>query len=391
VRNIGVLTTGRADYGICRPILQAIEECPNLKLQLMVTGMHLSPEFGLSVKEIEGDGFEVCEQVEILLSSDTPAGTAKSMGLALLGFAQVFSRSRPDILLVVGDRFEVHAAVSATVPFNIPIAHVHGGEITEGAIDDLFRHSITKMSHLHFATTREYARRIAQMGEEEWRISVTGAPGLDNFISAKIPTREDIGRMFEIEWDLPMLLVTYHPVTRTVQALQGEVTPLLKAISQLDVQAIFTFPNADAGGRAIISAIKVYQQENNRVKVAINASQNGYLGLMKYASAMVGNSSSGIIEAPFFELPVVNIGPRQDGRIRAGNVIDVENDEKKIKASISIALSTEFQSQLRGLRNPYGVGRASEKIVNVLQEIEVDSQLLSKKFIDNTEAGSRAQ
>ena len=201
VRTIGVLTTGRADYGICLPVLKAIAASPELDLKPMVTGMHLSPEFGLSVKEIEKDGIEVAERVEILLSSDTPEGVTKSMGLAMIGFAQAFSRSKPDILLVVGDRFEVQAAVAAAVPFEIPVAHVHGGEITEGAIDELFRHAITKMSHIHFATTDEHARRIAQMGEEEWRICVSGAPGLDNMLNLQALNREELADRFEVDFD----------------------------------------------------------------------------------------------------------------------------------------------------------------------------------------------
>ena len=382
MRSIGVLTTGRADYGIVLPVLKEIDADIGLDLRLMVTGTHLSPEFGLSEVEIEKDGFEIKDRVEILLSSDTPEGISKSMGLAMLGFAQVFGLSTPDILLVVGDRFEVHAAVAAAVPFGIPIAHVHGGEVTEGAIDESFRHSLTKMSHIHFATTWEYARRIAQMGEEDWRIFVSGAPGLDNMLQLDVPAREEIEKRFAIDLGQPTLLATYHPVTRFKTLDQNELTPLLTAIEDLGVQVVFTYPNADSGGRAMVAQIQEFQKRYPRAKLVVNASQEFYIGLMKHVSAMAGNSSSGIIEAASFELPVVNIGPRQAGRIRAENVIDVDNTEKAIKEGLDEALCQEFRLQLQGMANPYGEGQAGKKIKAVIESIELNQALLYKKFVD---------
>lgn len=377
-----MLTTGRADYGIVLPVLKEIDADIGLDLRLMVTGTHLSPEFGLSEVEIEKDGFEIKDRVEILLSSDTPEGISKSMGLAMLGFAQVFGLSTPDILLVVGDRFEVHAAVAAAVPFGIPIAHVHGGEVTEGAIDESFRHSLTKMSHIHFATTWEYARRIAQMGEEDWRIFVSGAPGLDNMLQLDVPAREEIEKRFAIDLGQPTLLATYHPVTRFKTLDQNELTPLLTAIEDLGVQVVFTYPNADSGGRAMVAQIQEFQKRYPRAKLVVNASQEFYIGLMKHVSAMAGNSSSGIIEAASFELPVVNIGPRQAGRIRAENVIDVDNTEKAIKEGLDEALCQEFRLQLQGMANPYGEGQAGKKIKAVIESIELNQALLYKKFVD---------
>jgi len=381
-RKIGVLTTGRADYGICLPILKAIQSSPNLTLQLLVTGMHVSPEFGLYEQAVSQDGFDIHERIEVLVSSDTPEGTAKSMGLAALGFAQAFSKSRPDVLVVVGDRFEVHAVVSAAVPFRIPIAHVHGGEITEGAIDEIFRHSITKMSHIHFATTSVYAKRIAQMGEEPWRIFVTGAPGLDNLLTGKIPTQKAIEEQFRIDLNKPTLLATYHPVTRATQAVENKLDFLFSAIKALGVQVVFTYPNADAGGRELVLQVEAFQKKYNNARLVINASQDSYIGLMKYVTAMVGNSSSGIIEAPSFELPVVNIGNRQAGRLRAANVIDVNYTEAEIFQGLQKAISENFQKQLKGLVNPYGTGHAGPKIGKILQEIDLDSRLINKRFVD---------
>jgi len=390
MRTIGVLTTSRADYGICLPVLRAVHSDPELQLRLFVSGSHLSPEFGYSVKEIARDPWPIAEKVEVLLSTDSPEGMAKSMGLALIGFAQVFSANRPDLLLVVGDRFEVHAAVSATVPFQIPVAHIHGGEITNGAIDEVFRHSITKLSHLHFTATETYARRVAQLGEEPWRIFVSGAPGLDNLLSLEIPSAQQLGERWGIDWAMPTLLVTYHPVTRIAHPAHHEVLPLLQAIASLDLQAIFTFPNADTGGRTIIAEILEFQKSHPKTIVVTNASQEGYLGLMKYCSAMAGNSSSGIIEAASFGLPVVNIGPRQAGRLRAANVIDVDNDDHQILSALRRALSPGFRDSLEGLQNPYGDGRAASRITDVLKTISIDEHLVAKRFADFPQAGFAA-
>lgn len=382
MRRIGILTTGRADYGICLPILKAVQASPDLDLQVLVTGMHVSPEFGLSEQAILQDGFEIADRVEMLLSSDTPEGTAKSMGLTALGFAQTFSRSQPDILVVVGDRFEVHAVVSAAVPFRIPVAHVHGGEITEGAIDEVFRHAITKMSHLHFATTDVYANRIVQMGEERWRVFRTGAPGLDNLLDVSVPSRDEIGKHFQLDLQKPTLLATYHPVTRTSNTLENELEPLFQAIQSLELQVVFTYPNADAGGRAFIQQVEAFKERYDKARLVINASQAMYIGLMKHVTAMVGNSSSGIIEAPSFALPVVNIGTRQAGRIRAANVIDVVARQQDITTGLQKAISERFGKELEGLKNPYGDGQAGKRIAEILTNVELGDRLIYKRFAD---------
>lgn len=382
-RKVGVLTTGRADFGICLPIANAINADPSLELYLIVSGTHLSPEFGASEFDILDHKLSIDERIEMLVSSDSSEGISKSMGLAMIGFAQSFSCTAPDILLVIGDRFEVHAAVAATIPFGIPVAHVHGGEITAGAIDDFFRHSITKMSHIHFATTVRYADRIAQMGEEQWRITVSGAPGLDNFLRDDIPGQDELARAFDLDFMEDTLLVTYHPVTVGGKEEQlHDIKTLLGALEVIDAQVIFTYPNADTGGRSIVTEVEAFCRQNSKARLVINATQSRYIGLLNCVDGMVGNSSSGIIEAASFQLPVINIGSRQDGRIRASNVIDVPNDRSSIEEGIKRGLSSSFRGKLEGLNNPYGDGRASQRIVDVLKKIELGDRLLKKKFCD---------
>lgn len=389
-RTIGVLTTGRWDYGICQPILRAIEESSDLDLQLFVTGAHLSPEFGNTIDEIRADGFEVTDTVEILLSSDSPEGVGKAAGLASLGFSQVFGRSRPDVLLVVGDRFEVHAIVSAAIPFRIPVAHVHGGEVTLGAIDDLYRHAITKMSHVHFASTGEYGNRIQQMGEEGWRIHVTGAPGIDNLVNQSLPEVRETEAALGIDLSRPTILSTYHPVTQDPDSGYHGLEALLSAIEELDLAVIFTHANMDASGRRMTSRIQAFVSGYEKAKVLVNASQPHYLNLMRSVTAMAGNSSSGIIEAASFELPVVNIGSRQDGRVRAKNVIDAAPEKTAVKIALEDAVSEGFRDSLAGMQNPYGNGTAGEAIAGVLRNLDIGDELLVKRFTDVTIASEGA-
>ena len=382
-RKVAAITVARSDYGLLYPVIKRIEETPELQLQLLVTGMHLSPEFGNTVKVIQEDGFEICEKVEMLLSSDTPTGLAKSMGLGTIGFAQVYEKIKPDLILVLGDRFEMHCAVVAAMPFKIPVAHIHGGESTEGAIDELIRHSITKMSHIHFPSTEFYAERIKRMGEEDWRIFVSGAPGLDNIrMLEPLMSKEEFKEKYDIDLELPTIIVTYHPVTLEYENTLWQLQNLLAALEAVNQQIVFTYPNADTMGRLIIEMINDFAKKHSRVHIRINLGQHGYLSLMRYASAMVGNSSSGIIEAPSFELPVVNIGSRQRGRVRARNVIDVGYSKDEIYDGIKKALSPELKRSLKGLVNPYGEGKASQIIVDVLKSIEINDELLLKKFND---------
>jgi UDP-hydrolysing UDP-N-acetyl-D-glucosamine 2-epimerase len=382
VRTIGVVTVARSDYGIYRPVLRRIEEEPELDLHLFVAGMHLSPEFGMTVQAIEDDGFEIGDRVEMLLSSDSPEGVAKSMGLGALGFAQVYARFRPDVLLVLGDRFEMHAAVVASLPFRIPVAHIHGGESTEGLIDEPIRHSITKMSHLHFASTKFYAQRIVQMGEEPWRVIVSGAPGLDNIDSLQLMTQRELKAGYGIELTDPTLLVTYHPVTLEYENTEVHMQELLAALDESEYSVVFTYPNADTQGRLIIKMINRFVDQHENAQVAVNLGTKAYFSLMNYAKAMVGNSSSGIIEAASFNLPVVNIGNRQRGRVHGDNVIDVGYSRSEILKGISRATSSSFHSSLNDLVNPYGDGHAAERIVEKLSGVQLDERLLLKRFYD---------
>ncbi len=382
MRTIGVITTGRSDYGLYLPLLRRIKQNPDLGLYLIVSGMHLSPEFGMTVKTIEEDGFEINERVEMLLSSDTPEGIAKSMGLGTIGFAQVYTRFRPDILVVLGDRFEMHAAVVAALPFKIPVAHLYGGELTEGAMDDAFRHAITKMSHLHFTATDVYAQRVIQMGEKPWRVTVCGALSLDNLHTISLLDRDEFACKFAISLPEKFWLVTYHPVTLEYEQTERQVKELLAALDIIGLPVLFTMPNADTGGRIIRKLIDKFLSEHPDSKKAECLGTQGYFSAMALATAMVGNSSSGIVEAASFALPVVNIGNRQKGRIRGKNVIDVGYSRTEVLEGIRKAISSEFKADLKGLVNPYGKGQAAEIIVGKLKQTEIDESLIQKRFYD---------
>ena len=382
MRTIGVVTVARSDYGIYLPILQQIREDSDLRLRLLVTGTHLSPEFGSTVRAIEQDGFEIGERIEMLLSSDTPEGIAKSMGLGTIGFAQIYARLCPDILLVLGDRYEMLAAVVASLPFKIPVAHIHGGESTEGAIDEAIRHSITKMSHLHFVATKVYAQRVIQMGEEPWRVVVSGAPSLDNLLKFRLLSRDELEQQYGLNLSDSFLLVTYHPVTLEYEHTEAQMRELLAALVEVNAAIIFTYPNADTCSRVIIHMIREFAAQHQRAQVVVNLGMQGYFSMMKHAAAMVGNSSSGIIEAASFKLPVVNIGNRQLGRVRGENVIDVGCDHREIYAAIEKAISPQFRASLANLANPYGDGHAAERIVNRLKHVNLNDGLLRKHFYE---------
>lgn len=382
-RTIGVVSAGRADYAICLPVLRRIRADSDLRLHLIISGMHLSPEFGLTVDSIVADGFEIGDRVEMLLSSDTPEGIAKSMGLGTIGFAQLYARFRPDILVVLADRFEMHAAALAALPFRIPVAHIEGGDLTEGAIDDALRHCITKLSHLHFVSTEEYARRVVQLGEEPWRVTVSGAPSLDNLKSLKLLTVSELERKYGISLHPPPLLVTFHPVTLEYEHTHQQISDLLEALKTFDLPIIFTMPNADTSGRVIAQAIKEFAGDHPSRCFVKNLGTRDYLSMMAYAGVMVGNSSSGIIEAPSLGLPVVNIGTRQRGRTRAANVIDVGYGRQEITDAINKALQPTFRNGLRDLVNPYGAGDAAALIVERLKTVPLTEEgILSKKFHD---------
>lgn len=380
MRTVEVVTVGRSDYGICLPILRRIQAEPDLRLRLIVAGTHLSPEFGLTANLIERDGFAIDERVEMLLSSDSPEGIAKSMGLGTIGFAQVYARSRPDILVVLGDRFEMFVAALAALPFKIPVAHIHGGELTEFALDDALRHSMTKLSHLHFVSTPEHARRVQQLGEEPWRVTVSGAPSLDNLCSIRLLNAPELEAQYNLLLDRPPLLVTFHPVTLAYEHTAQRTAALLEAIEASQMPVVFTLPNADTYGRIVIRSIREFVRGHPTAQLVENLGTQAYFSAMSLAAAMVGNSSSGIIEAASFKLPVVNIGNRQCGRMQAQNVIDVGDTPEEILAGIRKAVAPEFRATLSDLVNPYGDGHAAERIVEQLKHIALDDALVVKHF-----------
>jgi len=382
LRTIGVVTVGRSDYGIYLPVLRMIAAAPDLSLLLIASGSHLSPEFGYTVDSIRHDGFLVSDRIEMLLSSDTPEGIAKSMGLGVMGFAQSYTRLKPDMLLVLGDRFEMHSAALAALPFKIPVAHIHGGERTEGAIDESLRHSMTKLSHLHFVATEEYARRVEQLGEERWRITVCGAPSLDNMASVTFLSAAELESRHQISLARPPLLVTFHPVTLEYEQAEDQIAELLSALEQFGAPMVFTLPNADTGGRVVSQRIKEFVSRHEHAWIADNLGMQAYFSLMKLALAMIGNSSSGIIEAPSCGLPVVNVGTRQAGRVRAANVIDAECERLALLEALRLATSPGFRLELSGQANPYGTGNAAPRIVERLRSVPIDDRLLRKRFHD---------
>jgi len=383
LKTIGIVTTSRADYGIYYPILKKLDEFPSLNLKLFVAGMHLSNEFGKTIDTIHNDGFIISEKVEMLLASDTPDAISKSIGMGTISFSQCFSNNRPDILLVLGDRFEMYSAVIAALPYNIPIAHIHGGEITQGAIDDVIRHSITKHSHLHFVSTTEYAKRVYQMGEEKWRIIISGAPSIDNLKLIKLLNKNELENRLNIVINNPVLLITFHPVTLEYDQTQWQINELLASIKNFsNYSIIFTFPNADTNGRIIINQIRHFVNSSTNSFFIDNLGSQAYFSLMNLASAMIGNSSSGIIESASFKLPVVNIGTRQSGRIKGKNVIDVDYNHENIVNAIKKATHQDFINSLRNINNQYGDGDAAEKILNKLNEKICYRKLLCKKFQD---------
>jgi UDP-N-acetylglucosamine 2-epimerase (non-hydrolysing)/GDP/UDP-N,N'-diacetylbacillosamine 2-epimerase (hydrolysing) len=384
-RKICIITGTRAEYGALKPLLDKIKNDSCFSLQLIVTGMHLSTEFGLTVKEIEKDGFHITEKVEMLLSSDTEFAIACSMGLGMIGFAKAYERLKPDILLVLGDRFEMLSAVSSAFPFRIPVAHIHGGEATEGIIDELIRHAITKMSHIHFTATEKYKNRVIQMGEQPENVFCFGAPQLDNICNFNLMNAEELKNELGIPVEKEIGVVTYHPVTLEKSTAEMQITELLEAIKHFkEIYWVFTFPNADTEGRVIIEKLNNFVKDfPERCKAYISLGQLRYLSLLKNASLMVGNSSSGLIEGPSFELPVVNIGDRQRGRIRAKNVIDVlEYRKEALINAIHKALSTNFRRSLKGIKNPFGEGKTSQKIIEKLKTIQLDENLIKKSFYE---------
>lgn len=382
-RKICVITGSRAEYGLLYWLLRDIQDDGELELQLIVTGMHLSPEFGLTWQQIAADGFSINRKVEMLLSSDTPVGISKAMGLGLIGFADALSELQPDLVVVLGDRFEIFAATQAAMNLRIPIAHIHGGELTEGAVDDAIRHAITKMAHLHFTATEVYRQRVIQLGEQPDRVFNVGAPGLDNVYRLPLLDKEPLEQVLGFKFGKRNLLVTFHPVTLESGTATEQFEQLLLALDTFaDVHIIFTHANADADGRAIAGMIDDYRQRHaHRVASFVSMGSLRYLSTLRLVDSVVGNSSSGILEAPAFNTATVNIGDRQRGRLCAGSVIHCEPQTEAIRAALLKIFSGEFTNTLACVENPYGRGGASAQIKELLKHTPVDG-LLKKRFYD---------
>ena len=378
------VTTGtRAEYGLLKPLMDKIKGDADFTLQLLVTGAHLSPEFGLTYKQIEADGYPIDAKVEMLLSSDTPEGITKSMGLGMVGYADALKQLQPDLLIILGDRYEMLAFASTALIFRIPIAHIHGGEITEGAYDDAIRHSITKMSVLHFTSTEAYRKRVIQLGEQPERVFNVGAIGLDNFKSLTLLTKDQLEKELNIRFKKYNYLVGFHPETLSKQSVKEQFEELLKAIDkQNDSFFIFTKANADTNGRIINQMMERYVQENpDRAVLFTSLGSLRYLSIMRQATAVVGNSSSGILEAPFAKKATINIGDRQKGRIMPESIINCSVDQEEIEKAFDIVKSTEFRDIVNAVVNPYGNGNASGQIVDVLKKTDF-SLLRTKSFYD---------
>jgi len=381
-RKICVVTGTRAEYGLLYWLMKEIEDDKALELQLIVTGMHLSPEFGLTYKEIQKE-FKIDKKIEMLLSSDTPIGISKSMGLAQISFAEAYEELKPDLLVVLGDRYEIFSAVSSAMITKIPIAHLHGGETTEGAFDESIRHSITKMSHLHFVATKEYRNRVIQLGEEPNRVFNVGGMGIENIKRLKLLSKKEFEKSINFKLNKKNILVTFHPVTLEQNSAKEQFEILLKAIDKLkETNIIFTKANSDTDGRVINNMIDKYVSCNTKKSIAFTSlGQLRYLSALQYVDAMVGNSSSGLAEAPSFKIGTINIGDRQKGRIKAKSVIDCLPKKNNILNAFDKLYSNEFQKKLKNIKNPYGNGCASKEIIKQIKQVKIES-ILKKSFYD---------
>ena len=380
-RKICVYTSTRSEYGLLQGVLKEIETAPTLQLQILASGMHLSPEFGMTIQEIRADGFEPDETIEILLSSDTPTAICKSMGLALIGYGEALQRLKPDMVVVLGDRFETFCMAAAAQVCRVPLAHIHGGETTEGAIDEAFRHSITKMSHLHFASCEAYRQRIIQLGEAPDRVFNVGALGVENIRRMSLMGRSELAAAIGFNLEKPYFLVTFHPVTLEKDTSEGQFQLLLAALDAFpEYNVIFTKANADTDGRVINRMIAEYaERQPERCLAVASLGALRYLSAMKYATAVIGNSSSGIVEAPSFKISTINIGDRQKGRVRAVSVVDCEPSASSIVAAINEGISSEFQRVLRDTENPYEKTGTACEIISTIAAFD-PAEFLKKIF-----------
>lgn len=384
MKRITVLTAARAEYGLLSPIIHALMDHKDLDVKVVVTGAHLSPEFALTYKEILADHVEIDKKIEILLSSDTAAAISKSMGLAMISFAEYFEESKPDALLVLGDRYETLAVCCAAMNARIPIFHLYGGETTEGAVDEAIRHSITKMSYIHMTSTESYRKRVIQLGENPKRVFTVGSIGVENILKKTLMTKEELSRSIGLSLDSPYTVVTFHPVTLETDDAQKQFQAILDAFdTNYQMNYIITKANADKNGRIINEMIDKYEATHKNVVAFESLGVIRYLSALKYARMVIGNSSSGLIEAPSFHIPTINIGDRQKGRIQAGSVINCEPVFEEICQAISIANSIEFQNKCKNIVNPYGDGDTCSKIFNIIEDELVKKDIQLKKSFYN--------
>ena len=394
MRTVALVTVARSDWGIYRPVLRELAGTPGIAVRVLASGMHLSERFGLTIRLVEEEAaaFGVpVERVPMDIVSDAPVDVAAAMSAGVAGFARSYAARRPDVLLVLGDRFEMFSAVAAAVPFVLPVFHIHGGERTAGAIDDALRHAMTKMSHMHFVSTREYGRRVRQLGEDSWRIVVCGAPALDEFHRLPRPDLAALSAHLNFSLERPYLLAAFHPTTLEPGAAADQGDAFLAGLAGAEMPVLFMMPNADPGGLVLRQMIQRACAEHADWHFVENLAFEEYAAVMRSSVAMVGNSSSGIIEAPYFRVPVVNIGKRQEGRVRAANVIDVDNDAQEVSAALQFAMSEAMKSRLAELRHPYDAGGAATVIKDVVATVPLDGSLTQKGFVDLPSAGRRRE
>ncbi|MDD2436485.1 MAG: UDP-N-acetylglucosamine 2-epimerase [Massilibacteroides sp.] len=379
MKKICIITGSRAEYGLMSRLMKLIQLEKEFQMQIIVTNMHLSPEFGLTYKEIENDGFIIDKKIEMLLSSDTANATVKSVGLGIIGFADAYEDLKPDIILVLGDRYEILAAVSAALLYKIPVAHLYGGEITEGAYDNSIRHAITKMAHLHFTSTEEYKNRVIQMGEQPSTVYNVGALGCDNILKVLLLSKKEIEQSLNFKLDEKTLLVTFHPVTMENNSAEIQIQELLFALDEVKkVRIIFTMPNSDTNGRIITKKIRDFVERNSDRSILFSSlGMKRYLSTLKYIGGVVGNSSSGIIEVPSFHIPTINIGDRQKGRIAAKSVLNCPPEKREIINKLHLILEPKFKKQIKQVDNPYDKPGTAEEIIRILKQQKIQ---LIKEF-----------
>lgn len=383
-KKISVLTATRAEYGLLKPVIEKLQLVPEFDVRVVTTGAHLSQEFGLTYKEIERDGILIDEKIEILLSADTPSAISKSMGLAMISFADYFKRLKPDMLIVLGDRYETLAVAAVAMNQRIPITHLYGGETTEGAIDESIRHAITKLSYLHFTSTEEYRRRVIQLGENPDRVFCVGAIGIENVLNEEFMSKSELERSINFKLDRPYAMVTFHPVTLEDNNSEEQIKALLDVCAlHKEMKFIFTKANADTNGRIINQMIDNFVNINDHAIAFASLGKTRYLSALKYSSVVIGNSSSGLVEVPSFGIPTINIGDRQKGRLQADSVINCEPIKSDIKKAIEIALSKEFKEKAKNTINPYGDGNTSGKIIEKIKDFILNDKVnLKKQFYD---------